>query len=151
LKPSSPRRRRLVFLSGLLPVVACAALVIDRPSLVARLDAATYDMVLRSASEREPAGRVVIVDIDERSLASVGQWPWRRDVMGRLVSSLRSSGAAVIAVDVIFAETDRHGDATESDAVPDRALADVLRESGVILGYGLTFDAGGPSASNVSP
>jgi len=135
-----------VFLSGLLPVVACAALTIYRPPLFARLDAATYDNVIRSASERPPAGRVVIVDIDERSLAAVGQWPWRRDVVGRLITSLHASGASVIAVDVIFAEMDRHDGTRESDTAPDRALADVLRENGVVLGYGMLFDAGAPSA-----
>ena len=149
MKPFSPRRRRLVFLSGLVPTLCTAALVIHRPELVARLDAATYDIVQRSTTGREPAGHVAIVDIDERSLAAVGQWPWRRDVMGRLISSLGASGASVIAIDVIFAEADRHGssDADPSpDSVPDRALGDVLRDHKVVLGYGLIFDPIGPSA-----
>ena len=125
-------------------------LAMYRPPLFARLDDATYDVVVRSAGTPKPAGRVTIVDVDEKSLAAVGQWPWRRDVIGRLIASLRASGAAVIAIDVIFAEADRHESAGDPRALPagapDQALAAVLRESGAVLGYGLTFDPGGPSA-----
>jgi adenylate cyclase len=153
LKLSVPPRRRLVFLSGLVPVIFGAVLAIYRPPLFTRLDAAAYDALLRSTTPRGPAGRIVIVDIDERSLASVGQWPWRRDVVGHLITSLRDAGASAIALDVIFAETDRRGGSTETDrpestaAPTDRALADVVRDSGAVLGYGLTFDPGGPSGT----
>jgi adenylate cyclase len=94
-----------------------------------------------------PAARVVIVDIDERSLTTIGQWPWRRDVVGRLISRLRDAGAAVIALDVIFAESDRYEQGAEasrdagSDMTPDGKLAATLRQGRVVLGYGLTFDA----------
>src|SRR5262249_2699103 len=99
------------------------------------------------ASAGQPGGRVAIGDVDERGVAEVGQWPWRRDVMGRLIAALGARGAAVIAVDVIFAESDRHdslgGEAPDqAAAAPDRALAAMLRDSGVVLGYGLTFDPG---------
>jgi adenylate cyclase len=71
--------------------------------------------------------------------------------MGRLITSLRAGGAAVIATDVIFAEADRHdrpsADANDASVTaPDQALAAMLRDNGVVLGYGLTFDPGGPSA-----
>src|SRR5206468_11328846 len=128
------------------PVVFAAVLVLYRPSLLGRLDDSTYDLLLRSAHATPPAVGVVIVDIDERSLTTVGQWPWRRDVVGRLISRLRDSGAAVIALDVIFAESDRFeqsGEAqdTASGMTPDRKLAAVLHEGRVVLGYGLTFDS----------
>ncbi len=109
MKLAAPPRRRLVLLSGVVPVLLAAVLAVYRPSATARIDAAAYDVVTRSAGTRPPAGRVAIVDVDERSLAAVGQWPWRRDVVSRLIASLRASGAAVVAIDVIFAEADRHG------------------------------------------
>src|SRR5262249_46293439 len=137
-------------LAGIVPMLATAMLAVYRPPFFARLDDATYDVVVRAAGTRPPGGRVAIVDVDERSLAAVGQWPWRRDVMGRLVSKLRDSGAAVIAIDVIFAEADRQsgsgaaGSGAPAEA-PDEALAGVLRDGGVVLGYGLTFDPVAPS------
>src|SRR4051812_40462845 len=145
---ASPHRR-VIFLTGVVPVLVTAALAIFRPPLFSRVDDAAYDMVVRTSDIPAPAGRVAIVDVDERSLATVGQWPWRRDVMGRLITSLGEAGASVIAIDVIFAEPDRHqgSDApSEASAGPDHALARVLRDSGAVLGYGLTFDPGGPSA-----
>jgi CHASE2 domain-containing sensor protein len=145
-RPSTSSRRRLIVVSGVLPVVVAAVLVLYRPSLVERLDDSTYDRLLRSARAVPPAAGVVIVDVDERSLTTVGQWPWRRDVIGRLISRLRDAGAAVIALDVIFAESDRYGQngeghVTDSDMTPDGKLAEMLREGRVVLGYGLTFDA----------
>ncbi len=145
-------RRRLIFLSGIVPVLMTALLSISRPHVFDRLDRAAYDIVLRMAGTRQPGPGVVIVDVDERSLATVGQWPWRRDVVGRLIAALHDAGAAVIAIDVIFAESDeRQGDGT--GASPDDQLAAALRGRRVILGYGLTFDPGAQSTRRcgVSP
>ena len=144
--PAAPRRR-LVFLSGLVPVLVTAVLSIVRPPMFDRLDRAAYDVVLHTAGTEKPSPGVVIVDVDERSLATIGQWPWRRDVVGQLISALHAAGASVIAIDVIFAESDRsEGERQQAGPSPDDRLAGALRGRGVILGYGLTFDAGSRSA-----
>jgi CHASE2 domain-containing sensor protein len=127
-------RRRFVFLCGLVPVLVVAALGVFRPAFLARLDDSVYDILLRSARTRGPGPNVAIIDVDERSLSTFGQWPWQRDVVGRLIARLRAEGATTIALDIIFAEPDRNGPAA------DAALAGVLRDGRVILGYGLTFD-----------
>ncbi len=147
---SSARRRRLIFLSGIVPVLFAAFLAVYRPALFGRLDDSTYDMVLRTAGAKRPGTSVVIVDVDERSLATIGQWPWRRNVVGRLVTALHAAGPSVIAIDVIFAESGRDDGpdrraAEPGVATPDDELATALRKSGVILGYGFTFDPGPPS------
>jgi CHASE2 domain-containing sensor protein len=139
------KRRGRVFLCGVVPVLITTILAIYRPAFFPRLDDSIYDTVMRSGSIESPGKRVVIVDIDERSLNALGQWPWRRDVIGKLVTRLRDMGAAVIGMDIIFAESDRLEirDQDEAQANPDQLLADVLREGKVILGYGLTFDPAG--------
>ena len=101
-------RRRLVFRYGLVPVAFAALLAVYRPAFLARLDSSIYDLLMRSARTRTPSDRVVIVDVDERSLATVGQWPWRRDIVGQLIGRLREAGAAVVALDVVFPESDRY-------------------------------------------
>jgi len=142
-------RRRLVFLCGVFPVLVTAVLAVYRPAFLPRLDDTVYDSVMRSAVTRPPGNRVVIVDVDERSLATVGQWPWRRDVVARLISRLRDRGASTIAPDIIFAEPDRfddrvrRGPLAQREATPDDALAAVLREGRVVVGYGLTFERNG--------
>ena len=137
------RSARLVMLCGLVPTLLTTLLALSRPAFLGNLERTVYDMLLRAAPVRAPDARIVVVDVDERSLASVGQWPWRRDRIGDLVARLRHLGAAVVALDIIFAEPDRdQGRGTN----PDDSLADTLRAGGVILGYGLTFD-GEPGAT----
>jgi adenylate cyclase len=50
---------------------------------------------------------VRIVDIDESSLARIGQWPWPRTVMRDLLVELTSKGAAAVGFNVLFVEPDR--------------------------------------------
>jgi len=140
-------RRRLLVAGGAAPVLVAAVLALFRPSFLGRLDDSTYDVFLRSAALRPPVTPVVIIDVDERSLTTIGQWPWRRDVIGRLISRVRDRGASVVALDVMFAESDRSssGDGTTiagADSAPDTTLAATLREGRVVLGYGLRFDSG---------
>ncbi|OLC42474.1 MAG: hypothetical protein AUH75_04455 [Gemmatimonadetes bacterium 13_1_40CM_4_65_7] len=142
----------MVFLCGVVPVLVTAVLGVFRPTLLARLDDSVYDILLRSTRTKGPGQNVAIVDVDDRSLSTIGQWPWRRDVVGRLITLLRNAGASVIALDIMFAESDRYGQPGDPGdaggrsngdmaAAPDAALAGALREGRVILGYGLTFEA----------
>jgi len=130
----TPRHRRLLLLCGLVPTLIGAILSLYRLPVFAGLELSTYDTLVRWTPTRLPSGKVVIVDVDERSLGTVGQWPWRRDIIGRLIERLREDGAAVVALDIVFPEADRDG------PVPDLALAETLKQGGVVLGYGLLFD-----------
>ena len=128
--------RRFIVLCGIVPVLAAGALALFRPSFLTPLEYRTYDTLVRSAGTRPHSGGVVIVDVDEKSLSAIGQWPWRRDVIARLITRLREMGASAVALDIIFPEADRNG-GHEADA----ALADVLRDGRVLIGYALTFDS----------
>ena len=137
------RSRRLVILCGLVPTLVVAALCLYRPPSLARIEWRVYDAMVRTAGTHPPGGKVVIVDIDERSLTAIGQWPWRRDIVGQLIGNLRDLGASTVALDIVFAESDRYGEAgTDSDA----ALESVLRAGRVVLGYALTFDDHAPAS-----
>jgi adenylate cyclase len=146
--------RRLVLLCGLIPVVTAALLAGYRPAVLSGIDSAAYDSIVRRVDTHPPDSRVAIVDIDERSLSAIGQWPWRRDLVGRLIGQIRDLGAATIAVDLIFAEPDRFaakpeaigmtGDAaarpSEVPTAADASLAATLAAGRVALGYAFTFD-----------
>jgi adenylate cyclase len=143
----SVQPRRLVVLCGVVPALIVALLSLYRPAFLDRLEYATYDALLRAARTRPPGGEVVIVDVDERSLSAVGQWPWRRDLVGNLVTRIHDLGASATALDIVFAESDRYaGAGTATDA----AMADSLRSSNVVLGYALTFDNGANGSSAAS-
>lgn len=89
----------------------------DRPWLQ-RLQYQTFDTFNRLAP-RPAMDSVVVVDIDEDSLAALGQWPWPRDVVGRLVEKLGDMGAAAVAFDMVFAESDRTAPAKLAKRLPD--------------------------------
>jgi adenylate cyclase len=57
--------------------------------------------------ESSAAGPVRIIDVDEASLAKIGQWPWPRSRFAQLLDKLRENGAAAVAFDVMFNEPDR--------------------------------------------
>lgn len=131
--------RRFVLVCGVAPALLTAAISLFRPSVLTQLDGRVYDAMVRSVPAKPADGRVVIVDIDEQSLEAIGQWPWRRDVMARLVTRLREAGASAVAFDVVFAEPDRFDTARPGDDSGDSDFANVVRGGGVVLGYAFTF------------
>ena len=141
---------------ALVLLVALVALRIADPEPLEELRLRVFDLyqVLkpRVATQRP----VTIVDIDEKSLKTIGQWPWPRTIVADLVNKLTSMGALVIAFDIVFSEPDRMSpslaaetfrgldDATRAKlrALPsnDAVLADALKHSRVVLGEsGLPF------------
>ncbi len=90
-----------------------------------------YDVRMRLAARSDVDTRIVIVDIDEKSLAEVGRWPWGRDKVGELVSQLTDRyKAPVVGFDVVFAEPDR------SSGLPvlEQLAKNQLRENKEYLG-----------------
>ncbi len=100
------------------------------------LDRWTYDARLRMR-DTVADDRIVIVDIDERSLAEQGRWPWPRAVLADLSRRLTDDGqAAVVGFDVVFAEPSRA-------AGDDDAFAAALTGHRVHLGYYFGNESGG--------
>jgi adenylate cyclase len=110
----SPRSRNALIRSGLGLLLALVfwghALQLWHLPLLDELDSTVYDTQVRSDLGRtSPDPRVVILDIDEKSLASdaLGRWPWSRDKMSALVDRLFDDyGVAVLSFDVVFSEPD---------------------------------------------
>ena len=72
-----------------------------------RLDQVIYDARLRATMSRTLDERIVIIDIDEKSLAEVGRWPWPRNRLAALVDELfNRQKIALLGFDVVFAEAD---------------------------------------------
>jgi adenylate cyclase len=72
-----------------------------------RLDDIIYDARVRATLSKTTDERIVIVDIDEKSLAEVGRWPWGRNKVAEMVQELFDrQGVALVGFDVVFAEAD---------------------------------------------
>ncbi len=72
--------------------------------------------------------QVRYVDIDEESIKRIGQWPWPRTVIAKLVRDLGEMGAAVVAFDVVFAEPDNTSPDQLSRRLPQGGAWDATRE-----------------------
>lgn len=74
---------------------------------VTHLDAFIYDTKVRLTMPNTVDERIVILDIDEKSLAEVGRWPWNRERMSTLMKKLfETHGITLLGFDVVFAEPD---------------------------------------------
>ena len=138
---------RLVCLALL---IGFAALRIADPFAVEEVRLRTFDAYQIIDPRVKAARPVAIIDIDEKSLAKLGQWPWPRTRIADLIDKLTALGAVVIAFDIVFAEPDRLNPAVAADtirnldeetraklrALPsnDQILADAIRRSRVVLG-----------------
>lgn len=77
-----------------------------------------YWMIQPSQNKQRP---IVIVDIDEKSIARLGQFPWPRTRLAKLVEKLREAGAVAIAFDIMFPERDRLSPAVYANSTDDLA------------------------------
>ncbi|AKH20736.1 CHASE2 domain-containing serine/threonine-protein kinase [Sedimenticola thiotaurini] len=96
------------YLREILIGLGCALLVyaLSFTAPLQSLDRVTYDWGMRLA-DRDVNEQVVIVAIDEESIASLGRWPWSRDIHAALIDALGAARAKVIAYSVFFFEPQR--------------------------------------------
>ena len=104
-----------------------------------------YMFVIRGTLPK--SNTVIIVDIDNKSLKEVGQWPWSRNTMAKLISNLTQAKPGIIGLDMVFAEEDKSSPhllkkkfPTITKALPnyDIELANVFSSSPVVGGYVFT-------------
>ncbi len=137
MKSRQPTRDRKVLLQWLMNVCLVALVLVpsllDSPSRVLeRIEAVAYDLRLLATLPPGQDTRVVIVDIDERSLREVGRWPWRRDQLATLVDTLHGHyGVASIGFDAVFADPDASAWLWQSllDSAPEGAVGAGFRQT----------------------
>ncbi len=93
--------------------------------VLGNLDHIAYDTKLQFTMPRVRDERVVILDIDERSLAEIGRWPWGRERLAGLMDTLFDHyGVMLLGVDVVFAEPDTSSGLGTLEGLAKGALAD---------------------------
>ncbi|GAK60781.1 AmtB protein [Candidatus Vecturithrix granuli] len=98
---------RRIIIWGFLSTLFFITLFTFNPSLLQPLDLINYDQLLRNFPDNDADNRLVIVDLDEKSLTRYGQWPWPRYRVAELFDKIAAMEPAVISLDVVFAEPDR--------------------------------------------
>ncbi|HYL60952.1 MAG TPA: adenylate/guanylate cyclase domain-containing protein [Candidatus Acidoferrales bacterium] len=96
-------------------VLTCALFALHIRYLAAfeRLELIAYDLRLNTITPHPSSGIVAIAAIDDKSIAQIGQWPWPRAELGRLVDALKDYQVKVAAFDAIFSEPDKQDVARE--------------------------------------
>lgn len=94
-------------MGGIAMIILFVALRVWDPVPLQTLRGKTFDLYQSIQPRSEEAHPVTIVDIDEKSLTELGQWPWSRGIIADLVDKLAEAGVKVVGFDVLFAEPDR--------------------------------------------
>src|SRR3954451_19038820 len=147
-------RRGGLYLLPLSILVLAVAARIGAPGYLDRGALIGFDLYQRAAPRATGNLPIRIVDIDDTSLKEIGQWPWPRGIVAKLIDSLREAGALVIGFDIDFAEPDRTsprmllpllaqnglsaeetGKLLASVPDPDDKLAGTLRTVPVVTGF----------------
>ncbi|HMR29908.1 MAG TPA: adenylate/guanylate cyclase domain-containing protein [Geminicoccaceae bacterium] len=162
------RAARLLVALAVASLVILAELRLSQGPVLGRLELQTLDWRFRLRGPAPPAEEVVLVVIDDRTVAELGRWPAPRGVIAEAVDRIRAAGAAVIAVDLLLSEParnlpeeltaalDKALAALPADssarrelaeaalgADPDQTLASSLREAGsVAMAYAFVFAPG---------
>jgi len=106
--------RRLPIMLGLIVTLLVAWVQVapsaGLSSLIERLDHLIYDQRFDMMPKplKNPDNKIVVIDIDERSLQAEGQWPWDRFKVGRLIEKLQANGVIVAGFDMNFPEPQRN-------------------------------------------
>lgn len=100
------------------------------PGTLSALDERVGEFSWRAFPLKTEESRLVIVDIDEASLAAYGPWPWPRERIAELSRKLSALGATLQIYDIVFPDP-RPG---------DRALAAEMSRHAVVLSQIFSFD-----------
>lgn len=84
-------------------VASALVIAIQISGAIERLDGAAYDFA-QGFQHREPDSRILLVTIDDESLAELGKWPWPRSIHARLIDRLAAGAPTAILYDVLFLE-----------------------------------------------
>lgn len=134
----------IYFILSLSLSIFLSAIYIFFPNLPDSLDNRLRDYLFTIRGELPHNQNVVIVDIDETSIKSLGQWPWSRDKLAKILENLTLANVGIVGLDIVFAEEDRTSPhkilqdlKIYKKDVPnyDLEFANVVENSPVILGY----------------
>jgi adenylate cyclase len=147
------------FLSILLSILISVTYIFF-PQLPESFDSNLRDTLFKIRGEIPNNENVFIVDIDEKSLQTLGQWPWSRDKIAQILENLTNAGVGLIAFDVVFAEEDRTSPKKVFDKynvkmenVPDydEIFAKTVATTPTILGYQFELEKDNEHVSKKAP
>ena len=108
------------------------------PSPVEILQLKTFDYLITSLDSKK-SEEVIVVEFDEKTVEKLGQWPFDRRDIAKIIQELRANGAGVIVAPILFSEKDRAGG--------DRDFIDSLKDNGIVVAQTATTQNSRPDAA----
>ena len=102
---TAPTRLAVLGALAIALLVGLAGWIPDGP--LEPIDRLVLDALVRRDANGAAPAKVVVVDVDDASLAGVGQWPWPRYRIAAMIERIRAERPAAIALDIVFPEPDR--------------------------------------------
>ena len=93
--------------SGIFLLIIFLIIKFQDSNFVKKIENISYDFFQSIFTVDTDFNNVVIVDIDEKSIGEIGQFPWRRDIFAKLINKLNILEASVISFDIFFSEEDK--------------------------------------------
>lgn len=114
----------------------------SRMPFLQHIDLKLKDARFQIRGTRVPPNRIALAVIDNKSIKEIGRWPWSREVFARFIDGLKSYGAKVSVLDIVFSEPQGNRQ--------DMALASAIDNAGqVVMGYFFRNDRQNISAISV--
>lgn len=105
-------KKLTLFLIGLFSTILFLSLtwehIFNSWSTLLRVNHIFYDANLALFYDKERSDSIIIIDIDDKSLQSIGHWPWPRDKIAAIVEKLFAHGTAVVTFDILFPEEEKN-------------------------------------------
>ena len=119
------------------------------PTIPNSFDNRLRDYLFTIRGEIPNTNNVIVIDIDEKSLQELGQWPWSREKISKILNNLTDSKIGLIGMDIVFAEEDNSSPHkvfekynVEKENIPnyDEVFAKTIANTPTILGYQFEFN-----------
>lgn len=115
-----------------------------RWSFIDEMELRSYDTRLNLTKPGGVDSRIVIVDIDEKSLSAIGRWPWKRDILASVVDQLFDYYQIdLLGFDAVFPEADKSSGLETLENLANNELQDQADFLAVLekLRTGLDYDS----------
>jgi adenylate cyclase len=128
--------------SSIILLIFLVLIKVQDSNFVKRIENISYDAYQSFFIEKSNFDEVVIIDIDEKSIGEIGQFPWRRDIFADLIQKLNQYEVSVITFDVFFSEEDKQNPKkileefnikNETVIDSDQKLLESIQSSNVVL------------------
>jgi serine/threonine-protein kinase len=112
--------------AGLIVTVVC--LLMTNTQFIEQLEIANYDFAMNQQT-RDLQQNIAVIAIDDKSIESLGRWPWPRSLQGEMIEKLAQAGASVIGNTILLSESETH----PSNKIIDDAIKSLESKSSPFL------------------